>query len=433
MSYIYYLLAVIMVYLGGKLVQKVNLPAILGWLLVGIIVGPYVTNILSQEIINQEWYQVLMIFVQVFVGMMLGKNIDFNRMKKSGKQMITLSLSEIFITFIVVSIAFGILFTIRGFPLILALVIGAVATATAPAPPISVTKEYDTEGPVTRTVISLTIFNAVFVTTLFFTGSAILQSTLLETSTSIITQLLTMLIIPIIYGAVMGMITAKVLKDDYPPQRNLLLYIIAIVLTICIAIFIDQTLYKEPAMMFLMMGIAFKTSFVNSMDDNIKTDLSKVEGRLHEIALLLLIINLCAPLNPNALINAGVGAVLYTLIRMLGKWLGGYIPGKIMNLDQNVSKYIGITMFSHAGQGLVFAGVGAKIVSFLNPAYGDYIMTIIPAAAIITEIIGILLSKKVYEWSGEMEVEYDHDEQETFIDEHSIYRYYDRYEKYFDK
>ncbi len=74
----------------GKLVARIQLPAILGWLITGIIFGPYLVGIITTEITDATWYQIVIKFFECFAGVMIGKEIIFKKIAKSGKQIIGL-------------------------------------------------------------------------------------------------------------------------------------------------------------------------------------------------------------------------------------------------------------------------------------------------------------------------------------------------------
>ncbi len=75
--------AIIMVaYVLGKLVSKVKMPQILGWLIAGMIFGPHLVGIVDQNIINQEWYKITIKLFETFAGVMIGSEIVFKRLPR---------------------------------------------------------------------------------------------------------------------------------------------------------------------------------------------------------------------------------------------------------------------------------------------------------------------------------------------------------------
>lgn len=430
MQFIQFLIAIMIAFVGGKLIQKISLPAILGWLITGIIIGPNVINVLSSNIMNSGWYTFLIPIVNIIVGIMLGSNLDWQRIKQTGTQILTLTLSEITTTFIVVSGAFAVLFYFMEIPIILSLLIGGIATATAPAPPVSVVSEYETDGPVTRSLLPLTVLDSVIVSAFFFTLASILESMFSDSSGSLLLLLAMMLIVPILYGALAGYLVSIFVDKEHHTRKNLVFFLIGTTVLIVGALLIDYVLYPEPMMTHLLIGIGFMGAFVNMTNDRVEDDVYTVYGQIESVALMILIVNLAAPLDPSSLLSAGLASLFYLVVRAIGKLLGTYAAAKAQNMDPNVQKYLGITILPHAGISLVYAGTAASVAALLGEEYGTFIQTVIPAAALVNEIIAILLSKKVFEWSGEIGGRTDPDD--NFVDEQSNHKYQQADQKYYD-
>lgn len=139
----------------GKILSKVKLPAILGWLIAGIIFGPYLAEVVTLDITNALRYNVCIKFFECFAGVMIGREIIFKKIAQSGKQIIGITFVQSIGTFLVVSAVFAVVFFITNIPVYLAFIFGGIALATAPAPALSIVNEYHTKGPVTKTLIPL--------------------------------------------------------------------------------------------------------------------------------------------------------------------------------------------------------------------------------------------------------------------------------------
>ena len=128
------LLAVAAAYLMGKLVSKLKLPAILGWLLTGMVLGPHALGLVDQALLDAEWYNVAESVMECTAGLMIGTELVWKRMRRSGAQIVVMTLAESLGTFVCVAAVFAAIFAFTGTPLYLALVFGGIALATAPAP-----------------------------------------------------------------------------------------------------------------------------------------------------------------------------------------------------------------------------------------------------------------------------------------------------------
>ena len=95
---------------AGKLMHKIKLPSILGWLIVGMIFGPHAINLMPREIIDAQWYKVIIMWMQCAFGLMLGSELIWKRLKPYGKALVITTLSQSLGTFLIVSLVFGIIF-----------------------------------------------------------------------------------------------------------------------------------------------------------------------------------------------------------------------------------------------------------------------------------------------------------------------------------
>jgi Kef-type K+ transport system membrane component KefB len=165
--------AMAIAFIFGKLVSKLKLPSILGWLIGGMVLGPYAFSLLPDELINAAWYENTIHVLECAVGLMIGTELVWKRIRKYGKALLITTLTQSLGTFAVVSAVFCITFAIRGIPIYLAFLFGGIALATAPAPALSIVREFRTDGPVTRTLIPMAALDDMVGVAVFFTAIAI--------------------------------------------------------------------------------------------------------------------------------------------------------------------------------------------------------------------------------------------------------------------
>ena len=150
------LLIMVILALGiGKLVSKLKLPSILGWLITGMVFGPHAFAVMNQETLDAGWYQIVAHVLECAVGLMIGTELVWNKIKRSGKSIVITTLTQSLGTFFVVSLVFGVVFYLSDIPVYLAFIFGGIALATAPAPALSIVREFNTKGPVTGTLIPM--------------------------------------------------------------------------------------------------------------------------------------------------------------------------------------------------------------------------------------------------------------------------------------
>lgn len=139
----------------GRLASGVRLPAILGWLVTGVVFGPYLVGLVDFSVVNADWYKISVKVFECFAGVMIGREIILKKLAETGKQIIGITFIQSIGTFLFVSLVFAAVFAFMGIPVYVSFVFGGIALATAPAPALSIVNEYHTEGPVTGTLIPL--------------------------------------------------------------------------------------------------------------------------------------------------------------------------------------------------------------------------------------------------------------------------------------
>ena len=107
---------ILIAYVVGKLVSKIKLPAILGWLITGMILGPHAFSLINSEILNAHWYETAVSILECAVGLMIGTELVWRKIKQSGKSIIITTLTQSLGTFFVVTLVFGIVFYFSNIP-----------------------------------------------------------------------------------------------------------------------------------------------------------------------------------------------------------------------------------------------------------------------------------------------------------------------------
>lgn len=101
-----WMLAIVIAFFIGKLVSKLRLPAILGWLIAGMLLGPYAFQLIPDELINAAYYQTIIHVLECAVGFMIGTELVWKRLKAYGKALIVTTLTQSLGTFVLVSAVF---------------------------------------------------------------------------------------------------------------------------------------------------------------------------------------------------------------------------------------------------------------------------------------------------------------------------------------
>ena len=385
----------------GKLVSKLRLPAILGWLIAGVVFGPYLTNIVTLEIMDALWYKITIKIFECFAGVMIGREIIFKKIAKSGKQIIGITFVQSIATFLFVSLVFALVFLCVDLPIYLAFIFGGIALATAPAPALSIVNEYHTDGPVTKTLIPLAAIDDVIGVIVFFTVISVVNVTMGGASVSA-AAILGMIFLPFVVGVVTGGLGALVIRKIKNKYLNLALLVFFLALSITAGLFIDYFVYGSFSLNYLLIGMACSATFANFVDEKKMTEVFELYQPILFVSLIVVIINLGMPLDYRLIAGAGVFTAVYILSRAAGKIGGAFLGGKITKAEKSVTKYLGFTLLPHSGVSLVFTGIAASTLAGFAPELVSVIQGTIVAAAIINELIAVIVAKFAFKWAGEI-------------------------------
>ena len=93
------LIGVAIAFFMGKLVSKIKLPAILGWLLTGMVLGPHAVGVVNDTLLNANWYQTTLRILECAMGLMIGTELVLKELKRTGKQIIITTITQSLGTF----------------------------------------------------------------------------------------------------------------------------------------------------------------------------------------------------------------------------------------------------------------------------------------------------------------------------------------------
>lgn len=395
-----WIITIIIAFFIGKLVSKLKLPSILGWLIAGMILGPHALSILDNTILEAGWYENIVHILECVVGLMIWTELVWKKIKKSGESIIVTTLTQSLGTFILVSLVFGIVFYFSEIPIYLALIFGGIALATAPAPALSVVREFKTDGPVTKTLIPMAALDDMVGVAVFFTTIAIVAGKISEQKLPAY-MIPIVLFLPLVIGLATGFLAGLLLKKERKTLDTLVILIGMILITSGIGFVFNNHIMPKPILNFMLMGMAFSATFSNMITEDrlekIMHDFNPILG----ISMIIVILNLGAPLDYHLILGAGLFTFIYIVTRAFGKYFGAFFGASITKSPKTVRNYLGLTLLPHSGVSLVFTGIAVSVLSGPDPKSAEIIQGTIAAAAVVNEVIAVIVAKKGFEWAGE--------------------------------
>ena len=197
----------------------------------------------------------------------------------------------------------------------------------------------------------------------------------------------------------MGALAIQKIKNKY---INLALLVFFLALSITVGLLIDYFVYGSFSLNYLLIGMACSATFANLVGEKKMTEVFELYQPILFVSLIVIIINLGMPLDYRLIAGAGVFTAVYILSRAAGKIGGAFLGGKITKAEKSVTKYLGFTLLPHSGVSLVFTGIAASTLAGFTLELVSVIQGTIVAAAIINELIAVIVAKFAFKWAGEI-------------------------------
>lgn len=392
--------SVAIAFAAGKLIARFRLPAILGWLITGIVIGPHALNLLSSSVLDSGWFTGAESLLECVFGLMIGTEMIWSQMKKAGPQILVTTVTESLGTFLVVSAVFGVIFWFTGVPVYLAFMFGGIALATAPAPSLSVVSSLRTDGPVTRTLIPMAALDDLVGALVFFLVIA-LVSAHISTAGIPVAGVILLVFLPVVIGIITGFVFGKLLQHTRTPGATLAVMLAGLLLSAGIGFGINSLL-PTPVLNFMLIGMSYSTVFANMVTKEQLDGMMRVMNPVIGFAMIIVILNLAAPLDYHLIFGAGLYTTVYIIARAIGKYSGAYFGASVTHAPATVRKYLGFTLLPHSGVSLVFTGIAVSVLEGPAPECAQIIQGTIAAAAVINEIIAVFLARQGFAWAGEL-------------------------------
>jgi Kef-type K+ transport system membrane component KefB len=387
-------LVILLAVISAEIQSRVGIPQVLGFILTGIILGPFILGIVSPTIL--ELASPVTTLALGFIGFNIGHEIKLNIVRKEAKRLLPLLICESLGTFLIVSI---VMFAWLQEP-VLAILFGSLASATAPAATADVVWEYKAQGPVTDRLMFILAADDVI--------SIVLVSVALSFTTMVYNPmegaLLIILVAPIIeiglsivLGAISGVLLAHFLGKAEDPGRFFTYLISGIILLIGLA----ELIHISDIFSCMVFGIVLGNS-VPERAQKLSHDAEKIFSPV----ILLFFVLFGAQIDPS-LLSAGIliiiTAVIYIISRTGSKYFGTRVGALIGKNPYSVSRYLGLCLLSQAGVAVGLSVVISDRLTSLGAAnLGSIIIGVIGISTLVFQIFGPLATKRALHKADEV-------------------------------
>ncbi|MDO5755328.1 MAG: cation:proton antiporter [Tissierellia bacterium] len=354
-----------------RVTKRFHLPIVTGYILAGILIGPDVLHLIPREISSNFSFlsDVALSFIAFDVGRFLKRDI----IKSSGPAVIFLTLAEALTAGIFVFVPSYFIFHLD---FRFALLLGAIATATAPASTMMTIREYEAKGPFIDTLLQVVALDDVVCLLVFSTVIASIKSG--EGSLGVILPILYNILV-IAIGYIMGHLLSFVLSPSRSEDNRLIITIAFLLLLTGLCQIVDVS----PLLSCMVFGSAYRNRGRSSrLFQQVNTFTPPI------MALFFIVSGM--NLSLRTLLSMKTIGIAYVLLRIIGKCVGSYFGAKAWKFHDNTAKYMGLALAPQAGVALGLAFMGQRL---LGGDLGDVFLNIILASSVIYEIIGPAMAK----------------------------------------
>jgi Kef-type K+ transport system membrane component KefB len=385
--------------LGGLLSNKLKFPRVTGYIIIGIILSPSVLNLIPRATIDK-----LDIITHVTLGIiayLIGASLRMESIRKLGRSIAWITPTQSLGAWLVVTLALafvaprimavpGATFTNNYLPM--ALVAGAIASATAPAVTMAVIREYKARGPLTTTLLAVVAIDDAIAVGAFAIAAGVAQSLVTGSGSISLYQMLAVpgleIAISIGIGTALGF--ALVYLTRLVKSRALLLATVLGMILLCtgLANFLGVSL--------IMANMTLGFVVANRMTDS--ETIGVIEG-IEEIVFAIFFVFSGMHFEAGVMRIAGTLALVLFGVRFAGKYFGTVIGAKISRASDEVKKYLGLALVPQAGVALGLALLAEEMF----PTLGHLLFNVVLGSVIINEIVAPPLTKYAITKAGEAE------------------------------
>ena len=395
--------------LVSRFVKPLKMPAVTGYLIAGILIGPYCLGRLGVTglgFTSMSEVKALSLFNDValgFIAFAIGNEFRLSQLKKTGRQATVIGIFQALVAALLVDV---VLIALHEFvlgdklPLADAITLGAIATATAPAATLMVVRQYKAKGKLTDLLLPIVALDDAVGLIVFSVSFGIAKALNLGMFdlTSILLEPILEIIASLLLGMIMGIIFSAVEKYFKSNSKRLSLSITFVILTVALSMMEFHIGTVKVGFSSLLVCMMLGTVFCNVCDFS-EEIMGKTDRWTAPLFILFFVLS-GAELELNVLGDAAIVGIglAYIITRSLGKYLGAFISAKAVHCEPLIQHYLGITLLPQAGVAL---GMSVTVAQTLG-AGGQMVRNIVLFGVLIYELVGPTLTRIALTKSGDI-------------------------------
>lgn len=395
----------------SRVAKLVKLPAVTAYLVAGILIGPYVLGALGIKGLgfismdDVRTYSIISDVALGFIAFSIGNEFRLSQLKKTGKQATVIGIFQaVTATLLVDAVLIGIHFLMPDkLPLPAAIILGAVASATAPAATLMVVKQYKAKGPLTDLLLPIVALDDAVGLILFATSFGVAKALLAGNIDilSVVVEPIIEVVGSLVLGLIMGLLFSFFEKFFHSRSKRMAMSVTFIMLTVALSMMKFEIFGIEVAFSSLLVCMMLGTTFCNVCDFSEEL-MDRIDRWTAPIFILFFVIS-GAQLELSVFTDLAIVVIgiVYIISRSAGKYFGAAVSAKSVKCDKQIVKYLGVTLLPQAGVAL---GMAIKAEQELGE-HGAIVANITLFAVLIYELVGPMLTKISLLKAGEIQPE----------------------------
>lgn len=383
----------------SRIAKPLGLPSVTSYLVAGILIGPYCLGRFGIEGIGFVSHENVMEFELIsnvalgFIAFAIGNEFRLSQLKKLGGKATFIGIFQAVVATIFVDITLIGLHFVLGeekLPLSMAITLGAVAAATAPAATLMVVRQYKAKGNLTDLLLPIVAIDDAVGLVVFAISFGIakavehgdfnMKAILLEPVIEIVCSLA--------LGAIMGILFSIFEKFFSSNSKRLCLSVTCVIFTVALSMLKFEIGGVHIGFSALLVCMMLGTIFCNICDFSAEIMEKTDKWTVPLFALFFVLSGAELELSVfSDIAIVGIGAA-YIISRSLGKYFGAYSSAKLMKCDEKTTKYLGVTLLPQAGVAL-----GMSVTAMELGEVGEMIRNIVLFSVLVYELVGPMLTK----------------------------------------
>jgi Kef-type K+ transport system membrane component KefB len=390
----------------GRAARRLRLPSLIGYMLLGILLGPSLANVLGEAFFDEARLRSLGFITDLALGLVafsIGTELRLAGLRRLGKGIVAIIFAESLCAFAATTgLVYAFTWLLGGADLPLALIFGAMAPASAPAGTVAVIQECRSKGPLTQALYAVVGFDDGLAIVIFGFAAALARTLLEEGSAGSVVSALAApaleIVESLLVGGLIGFAFCQVVRfmNDV---RELLVVVMG-------AILVATGLSIQMHLSLILTNLVVGFVLVNTRREEL---VARVTAPLLDIMPLIFILFFClagAHLDLAKLPALGLVGLVYIVGRSAGLIGGARLGAMMGDVAPTVKKYVGLGILSQAGVAIGLSLIVAtEFAGLANPhaaEIGAQVLTTITATCIIFEIVGPILTKTALARAGEI-------------------------------